>query len=265
MNNKSLFYITTWITMSITLPAWAEIKTGSDCDGKCTWYYDTETKDLTVKKNEGADGDIILRENYPALGAIHDMTIGSGITGYDKSKVFGFYTGSGKLSIPSTLRLTYGTYPGAFKTLEVESVKSLGDASVMFYANKKLSVIITPEENVFLDPDSFGRSPNKSLNITMQCKGDWTLCNNMLSKIKNKYLTSGVPFSIEGYKEYDDNGRLIEAWDENGHYVNKYDAGGNLVAVYENGVATYRRRIYTSSEATAAASGNKNKFSITYR
>ena len=45
----------------------------------------------------------------------------------------------------------------------------------------------------------------------------------------------------------------------------KYDKGGNLISIYDNGVATYRRRIYTPAEATAAVSGKKNTFSIKYR
>ncbi len=46
----------------------------------------------------------------------------------------------------------------------------------------------------------------------------------------------------------------------------QYDAGGNLIKISENGVVTYRRRIYTPAEATAAVQkGGKNNFSIIYR
>ena len=45
----------------------------------------------------------------------------------------------------------------------------------------------------------------------------------------------------------------------------KYDKGGNLISIYDNGVATYRRRIYTPAEATAAVKGDKNTFKIQYR
>ena len=46
----------------------------------------------------------------------------------------------------------------------------------------------------------------------------------------------------------------------------QYDAGGNLISSYKNGIVTYRRRIYTPAEATAAVQkGGKNNFSLTFR
>ena len=71
---------------------------------------------------------------------------------------------------------------------------------------------------------------------------------------------------------YDKNGNLIFSgrYNKNDEIIqslsNTYDAGGNLISAYENGVVTYRRRIYTPAEATAAVQkGAKNKFSIIYR
>ena len=71
---------------------------------------------------------------------------------------------------------------------------------------------------------------------------------------------------------YDRNGNLIFSgkYNKDDEIIqsssNKYDAGGNLIAAYENGVVTYRRRIYTPAEATAAVQkGAKNTFSIIYR
>ena len=57
--------------------------------------------------------------------------------------------------------------------------------------------------------------------------------------------------------KYDGRGNIIGTY--------RYDKGGNLLEVIENGNITYRRRIYTPAEATAAVQNNKNTFSIIYR
>lgn len=68
------------------------------------------------------------------------------------------------------------------------------------------------------------------------------------------------------YTEYDSKGNILAVYSrDGGNETYSYDVGGNLIAIYNNGIATYRRRFYTPTEATAAVKNNKNTFSLKYR
>ena len=71
------------------------------------------------------------------------------------------------------------------------------------------------------------------------------------------------------FVDYDEKGNILGVYYANGEvdsYKYNYDKGGNLISSYKNGIVTYRRRIYTPAEATAAVQkGSKNNFSLTFR
>ena len=70
--------------------------------------------------------------------------------------------------------------------------------------------------------------------------------------------------------EYDLSGNLIAEYDKDGNllssYSYKFDGAGNLTAAYKNGIATYKKTLYTPAEAAAAIrKGNNNKVTLTFK
>ena len=258
------------------------LDTGSDCSGNCTWYKDTTTKEVWIKKNPGATAEnIVVGGSYNYATS---LTIGEGITeiGTKGNTICSRCTG--KLTLPTSLRNVnwQSMLWNEFSTVEVKGTNfSMADSSFSTYRGNDQTFIITADENFTFRSAAF----NSNGNINIQCKGKISVCKNMFSAVKSAKENKGYTVSALHYvaeedgnwvkytdtnKEiYDisDKTKLLATYDFDGHQIARYqyDAGGNLIAVYENGVATYRRRIYTPSEATAVAKGNKNTFSITYR
>ena len=76
-------------------------------------------------------------------------------------------------------------------------------------------------------------------------------------------------FNLSGTEQYDESGNIIAKYDAKGNLLEKYsyDAGGNIITSYNaNGIATYKRTLYTPAEAAVAVkTDNSNTVTITFK
>ena len=268
----------------------AETLTGTDCNNKCIWEYDTTTNDIIIKPKPGVVGDIHIAtsfsNNFPNLNngnkpTIRNATIAEGITSID-SNVFDSAKAKtyGTLKFPHSLKkiTQNGGTDVYFRTVELDMENLEHISTLNFRAVENL--IITPAEGKSLPAGSLGRLYGSGtlwgshwenyapLNIS--CRGDLELCRQNVAAVRGS-----LPGTIDYYKGYDENGNLIEIWDENGKktysytYANNgdyamYDGDGNFMGNFMADGS--KRRIYTVDDATnAVGKNNKNTFSIRYR
>ncbi len=226
----------------INFSAHAEIIIGSDCNNKCTWFYDTQTQDLRIAPNAGASGDLVVGNGGSSFGGItiNNVTIEEGITGFNANRfntgMGTGYTGKGTLKLPESLKMTTasGNIDLAFQALDLTAtnLQSVDSLSIRRLQN----VILTPKEGFVFPSNFLGRWRNSKYtgayiegDITIQCRGEMALCEQMMAKVKEYENSLGVDFFVR----YFDN---------------------------------RKRRIYTIDEAVEAlGKNNKNTFRLKYR
>ena len=260
------------LTLASLPQAWCATNSGSACGGKCTWYYDTETKDLRVEKNAdvGESEEVIISGYFSRSIAqtINNVTIGEGITGMMDSGYWPFCTygghsdgsASSTLKLPSTYKYTAGSgthfWNVGFGTIDASALK---DTTLSLPTAARQNIIIDANSNVRIE--NYGSYGSVSPAINIICKGELTKCQSMLK-------TNATQVTAEYYKGYDSDGRIIEEWGPDGktEYAYKLDGAGNLTAAYKNGIATYKRTSYTPAEAAAAANrGSNNTITFTFK
>lgn len=270
------------------------------CGGKCTWYYDTTTRDVKFEKNANVpDGEeVIIPANLYRGGitgwsndaekrAMRNVTIGEGITGMEKwalASYGGYTTGAagGTLTLPSTYKNNpehtgvYGAelWNVSFGTIDASAIK---DTHLYIPSSASKNVILDPNSNVTtLFESSYGKYPEK---INVVCKGELAKCESMIT-LQRGATTEVTSEYYKGigkdgnYEEWSDAGKAVYEdetkqkplgkYDFAGNQIGRYeyDGGGNLVAAYENGKALYERTHYTPPEAAAAMPDKNAKYSI---
>lgn len=255
------------------------MKTGSDCGGQCTWYFDTVSQDLVIKPNPGATGNLTVSNTYghsygkTYIGTeIKNVTIAEGITGLNPIAVNSWANPIGygsTLTLPTSLTqiASQGGIDLYFSTLimPTENLQTIKSLSLRRINN----LVLTPSEGKTLPANFFGRRLNDTINygINIICNGDINLCKQMVAAAKAQEERNGITFS---YEQRDSNGNTLATYDSNGNLltsyayhddgsVSTYDASGKLIALQG-------KKIFSVDEATALVSGNgKNKFTIKYR
>ena len=254
----------------------------SACAGNCTYYYNDTTYDFEAKVNPGvAPGTPVLMDGEMSM-AMHNATIGEGITGFAKSYVFfnmsAPSSGRGTMTYPSTFddpAFHEGTHTGNFAIYDLSAMKN---AHLNISSSSSYSVILSDDAHLNIRERCPYSSCVSGKEINLVCKGNQADCRSQLKSFSVSPTTSYYTGLDEdgNWEVWSDNGKAVYAdssmqkllskydFDGNQTGLYKYDRGGNLIKAMENGVEVYRRRIYTPAEATVAVSG-KNTFKLKYR
>ena len=281
------------------------LKTGSDCDGKCQWFYDLQTHDLKIQPVPGATGDIEIKRTYGGSswitwgegGDIRNITIGEGITHIGYTRIFPS-SNLGKtaslgcdtctLKLPSSMKsIGLQSIYGHFGTVEISAEQlAMNGARWGAISCQPDVLILKPGTTLSADFFTEPNSQKHPQNLTVKCKGKFSECEATMKNVKKTIEKDGGTLDLVYYAGLDEDGNWVEYSDDGlavytdstktkplGTYdfdgnqtgLYQYDRGGNLIKAVENGVEIYRRRIYTPAEATAAVQDNKNTFKLNYR
>ena len=300
-------FVSTIIATLITVEqnALADMKTGTSCEGKCDWTYDTITHDLVVEKRTidlegnviGENEEVIIPSHFPYTVSvasngfygekiINNMTIKEGITGAEAWAIEGYDcttgTKEGTLTLPSTFKvkpeqLIGNGYQNPFYNIRFGTIdaSALRDTEIQISTTLLDSIIIDETANVKINVAVPGGG---TLNFQINCKGtDLTECHNQVIPVAQWNGQAMVlPQTKDGYYQgYDTRGHLIESWGPDGKktYSYNYLANGDYRMYDADGkfLGSFmsdgsKRRIYTVSEAEAAlGKTGKNTFLIRYR
>ena len=247
--------------------ALAVIQTGTDCDGKCNWVYDSEAEggpSLVFTAKEGATGELAIKNNYYRFYGVNggynlnlqpkNIIVGEGITSIDPGSRNPFESvgvGGGKLTLPSTLKewKRGSSWGMSFSTIEINSDELvISEKAIRNTSPTGILTIIMPESSdITFDANSIdscaGGNPNlvpftQTLNI--QCKGAKATCDESLAGVKATIEANGGTYNSDYYSEKNENEEVTLQYFDDGYRVlndqgfyDVYDMAGNLTG-YSN-------------------------------
>ena len=266
-NIKYLETLVCGLTLAVMIcpQAWAVVQTGNDCNGKCTWTYDSEAEggpSLVFTAKDGSSGNLEIKNNYYRFYGVNggynlnlqpkNVTIGEGITTITpggRAPLENLGVGGGKLTLPSTLtEWQCGSSWGmSFATIEINSEElTIGKGAIRNNSPTGVTTIIMPasEKIVFddkalnSDGGSAGRPFTQTLNI--QCKGAKSACDKSLAGVKATIEANGGTYKSDYYQEKDKNNNVTLQYFDDGYrslnekgFYDVYDFSNKIVG-YSN-------------------------------
>ena len=236
------------LSMALCESAQAVIQTGTDCDGKCDWVYDSEAEggpSLVFTAKENTTAPLEIKNNYYRFYDVNggynlnlqpkNIIVGEGITAINRggrNPLENVGIGGGKLTLPSTLTNIEGgaSWGMKFSTIEINSNNlTLGPGAIRNDSPTGVTTIIMPASAniVFAENAIYSAGVSaftQTLNI--QCKGAKATCDESMAGVKATIEANGGTYKSDYYEERDADNKLLLKYHDNGYY--KYDGNGNI-------------------------------------
>jgi len=251
-NLKLLKTLTATIGLSTLFceSARAVIQTGTDCDGKCDWVYDSEAEggpSLVFTAKENATGDLIIKNWYYRFHGVNggynlnlqpkNITVGEGITEiaqYGSRPSFeNVGIGGGKLTLPSTLKkidagATGGGSGGlSFSTIEITSDKLEIESGALNFGRQSATIIMPASSDINFGDNAISCNYSACTGtINVKCKGAKATCDESMAGVKATIEANGGTYKSDYYEERNSNNNLLLKYHDTGYY--KYDGNGNI-------------------------------------
>ena len=215
----------------------------SECNGKCTFYYNETTHDLQIEKNpEVPEGEDVIIPQYATLHInLNNVNVGEGITGMESWAFAGYSktcgTANSTLKLPSTYKATPGVtelWNTGFGTIDASAVK---DTTIYFPIDHNQNIILSADSGVTIDY-GYAYTPGATRDINIVCRGKKSDCEDMVSF--RQYTPPGLitssyysgPDGNDNWEEWSDSGKAIYADSTKAKPLATYGFDGKQTASY---------------------------------